>query len=189
MQSVHFYPIADEEYVADRAWERAVLVVCPFHPGGGCGVARHGSYPRVNPVGLRVARFWCPLAGSSISLLPSFLAARFSNTLDELEAAAEAAEGAPSVAAAADATRPADAEDAVTSISAARWLRRRLRPVRAALLALVTLVPELDGCMPSITAIRARLGVARALVALREIAMTHLGSLSPPLGVCARGGR
>ncbi len=84
--------------------------------------------------------------------------------------------GAPSVAAAADATRPADAEDAVTSISAGRRLRRRLRPVRAVLLALVTRLPALDGCAPSITAIRARLGVTRALVALREIARSHLGS-------------
>lgn len=189
VQSIYFFAIADESYVADRAWERAVLDRCPFHPEGGCGVTGHGSYPRVRPAGARIARFWCSRAGASISLLPSFLAARLPGTLDEAEAAVAAAEIAGSVAAAADTLRPADAEDAVTSISAARWVRRRLRPIRAALLALVTLVPELAGCTPTIAAVGARLRVARVLVALRERVRSQLGSLSPPLGLCARGGR
>ncbi len=188
VQSIHFFAIADEAYVAERAWESAILDECPFHPEGGCGVTGHGSYPRVHPAGARVARFWCSLAGESISLLPSFLAARLPSTLDEIESVIGAVESTASVASAADALRPADAADAVTSISAARWVRRRVRPIRAALLALVTLTPELAGCAPSIAAIRAHLGVTRVLIALREIARSHLGSLSPPLGLCARGG-
>lgn len=189
VQSIHFFAIADEAYVAERAWERAVLDECPFHPAGGCGVTGHGSYPRVRPAGARVARFWCSVAGQSISLLPAFLASRLSGALDEVEAVVGAVESAASVAAAADALRPADVDDAVTSIAAARWVRRRMRPIRAALLALATLLPELAGCAPTLAAIGARLGVTRVLVALRALARSHLGSLSPPLGLCARGGR
>lgn len=189
VQSIHFFPVTDDRYVAERAWERAVLDACPFHPEGGCGVTGHGSHPRVSPAGVRVARFWCALAGESISLLPSFLASRLSGTLDEIESAVATVESAESHAAAAETLRPADAERAVTSISAARWVRRRVRPIRVALLALVTLVPELERCAPTVIAFRARLGVARVLLALREIARSHLGSLSPPLGLCARGGR
>lgn len=123
----------------------------------------------------------------TISLLPAFLAARLSATLDEVEDVIDAVERAPSVAIAAELTRPGTDDDAITSISAARWLRRRLRPIRAALLALVTLVPELDGCTPTLVAIRGRLGVTRVLVALRDIATAHLHALAPPLGLRARG--
>ena len=189
MQSIHFFAIADERYVAERAWERAVLGECPFHPEGGCGVSGHGSYPRVHPPGTRVARFLCAVAGRTISVLPAFLATRLSNTLDEIEAVVDAVETAPSIAAAADVVRPADAEDAVTSISAARWVRRRLTAVRAAVIALVTLVPELAGCAPTLVAVRARVGKGRALVTLRELGCAHISAIGPPLGLSNRGGR
>jgi hypothetical protein len=182
-------PIADDRYVPDRAWERAVLDECPFHPAGGCGLRHHGSYPRVHPASARVARFLCPVRGETISLLPSFLAARLPATLDEIEAVIDAVEASPSIAVAVETTRPADAGRAVTSISAARWVRRRRRPILAALVALVTLVPELWGCAPTLTAIRARLGQARVLVALRQLGHAHLRALSPPLGLHARAGR
>jgi hypothetical protein len=136
-----------------------------------------------------VPRFRCPKERTTISLLPAFLAARLPATLDEIERAIDVAERAPSLAAAADAARPADAEHAVTSISATRWLRRRLRPIAAALLAIVTLVPELAGCAPTLAAIRARLGITRVLVGLRELASSLLGALAPPLGLCTRGRR
>lgn len=189
MQASWIAPVADDRYVADRAWEHAVLDKCPFHPGGGCGVERHGSYPRVHPRGARVPRFRCPVQGTTISLLPTFLAARLSSTLDEVEAVVDAVAEAGSIAAGAEALRPADAPRAVTSISAARWVRRRLRAVRAALLAVVTLAPELVGCAPTLEAIRTRLGVRRVLVVLRTLVSAHLGALAPPLGLCARGGR
>jgi hypothetical protein len=64
-----------------------------------------------------------------------------------------------------------------------------LHPILAALLALVTLVPELWGCAPTVAAIRARLGKARVLVALRQLGHAHLRALSPPLGLRARAGR
>ena len=178
--------MADERYVADRGWEGAVLVACPFHPGGGCGVSPHGSYPRVAPAGARVARFYCPLARATVSLLPSFLAARFSGTLDEIEEVIDAVERAPSMVAAAEHLRPAEAARAVTSISAMRWVRRRVKRVRAALLALVTLCPELSGCAPTLRAMRAHLGVERVLVTLRAVAVAWMHGLSQPLGLSTR---
>lgn len=122
-------------------------------------------------------------------MLPAFLASRMPSRLDEIEAVIEAVEAAPSVAVAAETTRPADAGRAVTSISAARWVRRRLHPILAALLALVTLLPELWGCAPTVAAIRLRLGQPRVLVTLRKLGHTHLRALSPPLGLRARAGR
>ena len=126
VQKVWSPPAADERYVADRVWLRAILDACPFHPEGGCGVSPHGSYPRVQPEGVRVPRFRCPLAGQTISLLPVFLAARYRGTLDEIERVVDAVESATSLTAAAERLRPADEEDAVTSISAMRWVRRRV---------------------------------------------------------------
>jgi hypothetical protein len=122
----------------------------------------------------------------TISLLPDFLAARLSGTLTEVELAVEIAEVAGSREAAAGQVRPADAEDAVTLPSALRWLRRRLLPMRAALLGLVTLLPELFGCAPTLAAVRERLGVAEALIALRALAARELAALAAPLGFRAR---
>jgi hypothetical protein len=136
-----------------------------------------------------VPRFRCPKQGETISLLPAFLAARFSATLDEIEEAVDALEAASSVAAAAETLRPDDDERAVTSISAARWVRRRWRPIVAALVAIVTLIPELAGCTPTLAAIRAHLGVERVLARLRVLAHAQLGALAPPLGLCTRGRR
>jgi hypothetical protein len=143
----------------------------------------------VSPRGARVARFYCPEAGATISLLPSFLAARFSGTLDELEGVVDAVESAPSMAAAAEELRPADARRAVTSISALRWVRRRVKAIGRALLALVTLLPDELGCVPTLGAIRTHLGVVRVLVALRQVGAAHLHALLPPLGLSPRGRR
>lgn len=160
---------------------------CPLHPEAGCGLVRHGSYPRVWPAGVRVARFLCPQAGTTISLLPDFLAARLSGTLSEVEGVVEKATGSPSQEAAAERLRPASAPDAVTLPSALRWLRRRLVAVHAALVAAVTLVPALSECAPTLEAVRERLGVSEALVALRRVAAPHLGAMAAPVGFRARG--
>jgi hypothetical protein len=138
---------------------------------------------------VRVARLRCPKAGLTISLLPDFLAARLSGTLAEVESAVEAAEAACSREQAAGQVRPAEAEGAVTLPSALRWLRRRLLPVHAALLGLVTLLPELFGCAPTVAAVRERLGVGEALVALRGLGERELPVLAAPLGFRARAAR
>ena len=160
---------------------------CPLHPEEDCGLVGHGSYPRVRPEGVRVARFRCPLARTTISLLPDFLAARMSGPLSEVEAVVEQAAGFPSQEAAAEQVRPASAPDAVTLPSALRWLRRRLVAVHAALVAAVTLVPALAECAPTLGAVRERLGVSEALIALRRVAALHLGAMPAPVGFRARG--
>jgi hypothetical protein len=59
--------------------------------------------------------------------------------------------------------------------------------VRAALLAIATLMPEqFAGVGATLTAFRRALGQERVLVALREIAERHLGALPVPLGFRAR---
>ena len=64
-----------------------------------------------------------------------------------------------------------------------------LREARRPAYALVTLLPALAGCRPTLGALRARLGVTRVLVTLRSLAKEHLHSLSPPLGLRARAAR
>lgn len=190
VQMIEAFASADERYVSDCVWERVVLRGCPFHPNGGCGVERLGSYPRVHPAGARIARFWCRLAGASISVLPAFLASRFRSTLDEIEAVVVAVESGATVEQTADNARPAEDEHAVTLPSAVRWVRRRLHAVRAALLALLTLMPDtFEGCTPTLHAMGQRLGARRVLVTLRSVASAHLGAIGPPLGLRARGGR
>jgi hypothetical protein len=181
--------LTSEQYVTQQAWRTATLERCPLHPEGGCGLGGHGSYPRVWPQGIRVARLRCPKAGVTISLLPDFLAARLSGTLREVEHVVATAEQAASREVAAGRLRPADEAAAVALPSALRWLRRRVLPVRAALLALVTMLPELFGCRPTVTAVRERLGVAEALVTLRALAAPQLAALDGPLGFRARARR
>lgn len=174
---------AADRYVADRAWERAILCECPFHPQGGCGLRKLGTYRRVEPEGLRIARYWCPRAGASISLLPAFVAARMRGTLDAIEAAVHAVERTGSIAAAVEQVHPADAPRAIGPVCARRSICRRLDAVRAALLAVVTLLPErLTGIAPNITTLREALGVERVLVTVRCMIEPHLSKLPTPLG-------
>ena len=65
-----------EAYITGCQWRDARLLACPLHPDGGCSIARHGSYARVTPQGLRVDRWYCPQGHRTFSLLPDFLAAR-----------------------------------------------------------------------------------------------------------------
>ena len=174
---------AADRYVADRGWERAVLCECPFHPEGGCGLRKLGTYRRVEPEGTRVARYWCPRARASISLLPAFLAARLCGTLDAVEAAVHAVEQTGSLSAAVEQIHPADVPRAIGPVCARRSIRRRMRAVRAALLAVVTLLPErLAGIAPTITALREAFGVERVLVTVRGIIEPNLSALPTPLG-------
>lgn len=139
---------------------------------------------------MRVARFWCPKQGESISLLPSFLAARVSGTLDELEAVLVAVEEAPTFAAAVDAVLPGDVEDAVELPSAERWVRRRTRWGTALLRVVMTLMPaDFVGVRPTLCAVREHLGTTRALVALRELVSRHLHAVAAPLGFAHRARR
>lgn len=167
------------EYVTREAWREARLSRCPLHPRGGCGFAQHGTYERKSPAGTLIARWYCPRGHCTFSLLPDHLAARFPGTLSELEQVVVTVEQASGVEAAADALR----SDPVTLPSAVRWVRRRVRLVRAQLTIMVGLFPQsLLGCVPTIAAVRARLACPQVLMALRERAKAHLQALARPLG-------
>lgn len=179
VQLLYFSGITGEEYVARKVWREARLDSCPLHRDRECGLSRHGSYPRVKPAGIRVARYHCPLAGTTFSLLPDFLASRLSGELDEVERVVCQAEGARSVEAAADKLRPE-----VELPGAVRWLRRRLGSVRVALLALVTLMPDQLGSEPRLSSLRKHLGTEHALVMLRRLSEKQLADLPAPIGFC-----
>lgn len=171
--------LTGEQYVTREFWREARLERCPLHPRGGCGFARHGTYARKTPRGTHIARWYCPRGHTTVSLLPDHLAARFPGTLCQIEQVAAAAEGASSLQACANAMRP----DPVSLPSALRWVRRRLTAVRSLVAIVVPMVPQLlQGCAPTITGLRQRLGVDEALVALRDLLDEHLAALATPLG-------
>ena len=133
---------------------------------------------------MRVARWYCPDAHVSFSLLPDCLSSRLGGSLDEAERVVAMSESM-GVEAAAQVLRVEEIE----LPGAVRWLRRRRRGVRAAVLALVTAMPGRLGTVPEVRAVRSVLGTARALVALREIGAAYLHALPPPVGfrpACAR---
>jgi hypothetical protein len=174
--------LTSEEYVKQEAWRSARLERCPFHPEGGCGLARHGTYARVSPAGCLIARFRCPPARTTISLLPDFLCSRLTGTLAEVEAVVAVADAAPTQEAASEALRPD-----IELPGALRWLRRRTRLVHAGLAAAIGLLPGLlAGCKPTVTSVRSALGAEIALVCLRDRAARHLRQLPPPLGFGSR---
>lgn len=166
------------EYVKHQAWNDATLECCPLHPGGGCSFARHGTYPRVNPPGTRIPRWYCPEGHCTFSLLADCFACRLTGSLQELEAVVVGVEQAASREAAADQLR-ADIE----LPGALRWIRRRFQAVYAALVLLFGLFPDrFVGCQVTVGAFRQWLGVDFVLPRLREIAAVQLGALPPPLG-------
>ena len=169
--------LTSEAYVAQRAWRDASLAGCPRHPHGGCRFARHGTYPRQTPAGMRITRYYCPTAHETFSLLPDALASRFPGPLDDLERVIAHVDAARSIEAAADVLRP----DIVLP-SAVRWVRRRLTLVRATLVIIVTLMPDVGAADARLSAVRAALGTDQALVTLRARAAWHLAALPRPLG-------
>jgi hypothetical protein len=148
--------LTGEQYVTQEGWRLASLAACPLHPRGRCGFARHGSYERKRPAGVRIARWYCPQGHRTFGLLPDCLAARFPGTLAEIEWAVGRAAAAPSQERAADELRP----DAIGLVSAKRWLQRRVRHVRRALIGVVSLLPSLAGCAADLGSVGARLACA-----------------------------
>ena len=127
-----------DAYIRNREWNDVRLSVCPMHPTGGCSFARHGSYERLSPSGLRIARWYCPEGHRTFSLIPDFVASRMPGLLDSIEESIVTACSAKSREAAADVLRGPD----VTLPSAVRWLRRRIGSVRASLDAVRREVPD-----------------------------------------------
>ena len=114
------------DYISTEAWRDAKLARCPNHPGGGCRFARHGSYGRKTPAGVRIARWYCPDSHMTFSLLPQFMAAGLPGALQPVEDCAAEAE-AHGLAAAAGRMRPGHHGD---PRAARRWIRRRAGYVR-----------------------------------------------------------
>jgi len=174
--------LTSEEYVSREAWREARLERCPLHPGGGCGLARHGTYERMDPPGARVARWRCPPGHCTFSLLPDCLAARLPGALAEVETVVAAVESAASLEAAADALRPD-----IELPGAIRWTRRRVQRISTTLHVLRGLDPErFAGWPATVSAWRAGLGLEPVLPALRVIAADHLHELPAPLGFSNR---
>jgi hypothetical protein len=165
-----------EAYVRNHEWRTARLPTCPLHPSGGCSFARHGSYPRLTPKGLRIARWYCPEGHRTFSLLPDFLAARLPDLLDSIEESVTVAQSAKSLEAAADLLRGPD----VTLPGAVRWLRRRVQAIGAALAAITRLTPD-----PSVGI---DIGQGHSLRGLRRsLPTTILADIPAPLGFEAFG--
>lgn len=128
---------------------------------------------------MRIARYYCPESHTTYSLLPDCLASRFIGDLTTVENVVAIVEASKSVETAADALRSL----AISLPSAVRWVRRRLAPVRAALFAIFTLLPQIfAGCTPSVGEARRILCTPSALVTLRDIVADRLAALPPPLG-------
>lgn len=171
------YPIdlTVDEYIEQKSWERAKLDHCPFHPNGGCGFARHGTYSRKFPTHCLVVRYYCPDAHQSISLLPDFFASRLPGTLDEAEHAVNIAEASSSQEEAAFILRPE-----ISLPSGLRWLRRRLKYVDEVLTILKGLL--VTECPAELHSFRKVYRTKNVLTRLRGIARDYLQSLPPIVG-------
>lgn len=161
-------------YIQNQGWRSVQLSGCPLHSSGGCSFARHGSYGRVTPRGLRIARWYCSVGHQTFSLLPDFLAAGQPGLLASVEDSVAVTLSAQSIEAVADRLRGPD----ITLPSAVRWLRRRIRAIRAALHAVTYMVPDLPiGAFASGAATGGGSGQTQILLGLRR-------SLPPPILSC-----
>ena len=182
-------PLTGEDYVALEGWSTATPVGCPWHPDGCCGFKRHGTYRRVRPRGCRIARYYCPATGRTVSLLPNCLAARRTGTLERLEAAVLDLERTGSRPRVAERHRPG-----IELPGALRWVDRARRDVTAGLAAVRVLRPERFEHVPlTIAGFAAALGLEVAaghgpsaapgvLAALRAVVPGALGAVPAPLG-------
>lgn len=169
-----------EAYIAGQEWRDVCLHACPLHPSGGCSFARHGSYARVTPQGVRIARWYCPEGHRTFSLLPDFLAVRLPGLLTDVEHAVSEAHSARSLEAAADMLRGFE----ITLPSALRWLRRRVRTVQTSLDTLSRLLPPASATVAaSDSALQLDTGQGNVLLGLRcSLPLPFLYRLAAPLG-------
>ena len=167
-----------EDYVTGKLWCLATIKCCPWHPKGGCGFCRHGTYTRVTPVGTRIARWYCPTARRTLSALPDCLASHFSGTLDELEAHVRAVEQAPSLLAATEHLRTD-----IELPGVQRYLSRLCQAVHSALRIVRGLDPvTLLNAEPNLSEFAKVLRTDSVLIALRKQCARHLQQLPTPLG-------
>lgn len=167
-----------EYYVTAKLWRLATITRCPWHPEGGCGFCRHGTYQRVKPHGTLIARWYCRKAQRTLSALPDHLASHYSGTLAELEVHVRAVENAPSRAAAAQHQRTD-----IELPGALRYLCRLSRAVQSALRIIRGLDPQMfQQFEPTLSSFSAQLGTETTLATLRDHYARYLAQLPTPLG-------
>lgn len=167
-----------ELYVTEKQWLRATLSCCPWHPEGGCGFCRHGTYPRVRPRGTLIARWYCPVERRTVSALPDALASHFSGTLADIEAHVLATELGLSMESVAM-TRRLE----IDLPGALRYLSRLCKTVHKALNICRGLNPQLlCAAQPTITGFSVLLEGSNVLMSLRQHVVRHLPQLPTPLG-------
>jgi len=164
-----------DEYREQEGWKQARLERCPLHPEGGCGISRHGYYPRKHPEPCLIARYYCSAGHVTIALLPDFFASRLPATLNEVEDAVNVAESSRSLEEAAENLRPD-----IFYPYCLRWLQRRIRYVREVLKLVAGLFP--DVVFPNLQSFRQWLGCETVLCTLREKACNFLQSIPMIVG-------
>ena len=171
------YPveITLETYIEQKGWQEVELDHCPFHPEGGCSLAKHGTYPRKFPEYCLVARWYCPCQQETISLLPDFFASRLPGTLDEVEEVVNIAEASSTQEEAAEKVHPD-----TRLPGGLRWLRRRIKYVREALIILAGILA--NGCTPDLASFREKYNTENVLTKMRDIAEEHLQALPRIVG-------
>ena len=177
MQLRYATNLAVDQYIDSKAWKDAKLAHCPLHPKGGCKFAKHGTYPRKYPDGVKIARWYCPDGCATFSMLPDCLSSRLPGTLVEVEDVINQMESSPSQEAAAENIRLD-----IGLPGALRWMRRRLFLIRITLMLLIDLVTSLGDCQPTVSSFRSVLGTEFVLPQLRMFASPYLDILPPPLG-------
>ena len=171
-------PSTSDDYVAGKLWRFATLAQCPWHPAGGCGFCRHGTYERVRPPGTLIARWYCPQARRTVSALPDCLASHYSGTLTDLEAMVLAVEQAPSRASAAGQLRTE-----IELPGALRYLDRLCRAIHGTLAAIRGLEPvRFADVMPRLQAFATALDTDSVLICLRGLVARYLPQLPTPFG-------
>ena len=171
-------PTTREAYVAGKLWRLASLARGPWHPAGGCGCCRHGTFERVRPPGTVSARGSCPKARRTVSALPDCLASHYSGTLADLEAMVLAVERAPSRAFAAGQLRTE-----IELPGALRYLDRLYASVHTGLSVIRGLEPvRFAEVAPTLQAFATVLGAGSVLMRLRSLVSRYLPRLPTPFG-------
>lgn len=166
-----------EDYINGKLWCSATLSGCPWHPNGGCGFARHGTYRRVKPANTRIARWYCPRARRTVSALPDCLASHRCGTLEQCEALVRTAESAPSMQAACRQLRTD-----IELPGALRYVTRLVRDIHRALKTIKGMFPERFIGAPTLRDFALQVATPQVLMQLRQIAWRYLPQLPTPLG-------